>query len=303
MGYSRFDPGVYAGYSAAFASKNTAQIFTNTGGCHADLDPARFAVRESVDSVANPKSTPIIIGVDETGSMGYLATEIIRSGLGTIVTGIYDRKPVTDPHILLAAIGDAACDRAALQTTQFEADATAMVRQIEKFFIEGNGGGNGGESYPILWHFAAHKTRCDAIDLRKGKGYLFTIGDEAPLTMLTRKQALRFVGTTIEKDLPIQTLLATVRKNWEVFHLIVETDATVAQDAVRRWRNLLGERAVLVSDYRKLGEVIVSLMQVNEGADPDEVAASWDKQTGIVVHRAVGGLKRGRSSNAIVQVI
>lgn len=260
MGNSRFDPTTYQTYSSSVSHKSTAQIFTNTSGTHADLNPAKFAVRESVDSPANPRSTPIIIGVDETGSMGHLATEIIKQGLGVIVKGIYDRKPVTDPHILLAAVGDATCDNSPIQTTQFEADATAIVSQIEKFFIEAGGGGNGGESYPILWHFAATKTKCDQIDKRGGKGYLFTIGDEAPLSHITKEQSKHFLGVVAESDIDIKSLLGAVQEDWEVFHLIVPTESAVIQNATEQWRSLLGERAVTVSDHTKLGEVIVSLL-------------------------------------------
>lgn len=72
MGNSTWDPGTYRNYSTSVASKSTAAIFTHTGGCHADLDPTKFAVRESVDSPANPESTPVIIGVDETWqAMGH----------------------------------------------------------------------------------------------------------------------------------------------------------------------------------------------------------------------------------------
>jgi hypothetical protein len=262
------------------------------------LNPAKFAVRESCDSPSNPNSTPIIVAVDETGSMGYLATEIIKNGLGVIVNGIYDRKPVTDPHILLAAVGDLTCDSAPLQATQFEADVN-IVKQIEKFYIEENGGGNNGESYPVVWQFALNKTKCDAIDRRRRKGYLFTIGDEAPLPKLRAGDIKKFLNIGVEADIDIKDLLAAVQEKWEVFHLIVQTGATSAQQAIPQWRKLLGERAVVMDDHTRLGEVIVSLMQVNEGQDADEVAASWgDGKAGLVVRSAVSGLAKTKKQPA-----
>lgn len=291
MGRTEWNPGAYAAYSASVWSKSTSAIFTNTSGCHDDLNPARFAVRESRDSAVNPNSTPVIIGVDETGSMGHLATDIIKKQLGIIMQGIRDRKPVTDPHILLAALGDATCDEAPIQTTQFEA-GVELVPQIEKFFIEGNGGGNGGESYPIIWWFARHKTACDAFEKHGRRGYLFTIGDEAPLTTLRRSEIKRFMGASVESDIPLADLLADVSTRWNVYHLITPTSATAHQNAVAKWRELLGEHAVIVDDYRRLAEVIVSIMQVNEGQDPAAVTNSWSSEAAMVVRNAVGGLAR-----------
>ncbi|MEN6336613.1 MAG: hypothetical protein ABFE13_18805 [Phycisphaerales bacterium] len=301
MGNATWNDSVYTDYSKSIAGKSQEDIFTNRSGCHDDLNPAKFGVRESCDSPANPQSTPVIIGVDETGSMGMLATTIIKKSLGIIIQGIYDRKPVTDPHVLLAAIGDATCDDAPIQTTQFEADIR-LAQQIEKFFIEGNGGGNGGESYPILWWFAAHKTKCDAIIKRNRMGYLFTVGDESPLPVLTREEIQRFMAGTVEADVAIEDLLDEVSCDWNVFHLITPTSATRQQNAIAKWRELLGERAIEVSDHNRLGEVIVSIMQVNEGQNAENVAASWDGSTGVVVRQAISGLSKRTACGGITVV-
>lgn len=302
MGSSRWDADAYASYSKGVSHKTQQQIFTNTSGCHADLDPTKFAVRESCDSAQNPQSTPVIIGVDETGSMGVLAEEIIKKGLGIIVQGIYDRKPVTDPHVLLAAIGDAYCDTSPIQTTQFEADV-CLTKQVEKFYIEGNGGGNGGESYPIVWWFAMNKTRCDAINKNHRMGYLFTVGDEAPHKVLTKEQISRFLGGNVEADVSIEQLLEDVSRDWNVFHLITPTGETHRQNAVRVWRELLGERAIEVADHNRLGEIIVSVMQVNEGQNADTVADSWDGSTGVVVRQAVSGLSKQTKASGGITVV
>jgi hypothetical protein len=238
--------------------------------------------RESVDSIANPDSTPILIGVDITGSMGILATEIVKTGLGVVINGIYDNKPVTDPHVMLAAIGDVTCDQAPLQVTQFEADVS-LVKQIEKIYIEGGGGGNNGESYPALWWFAANKTKCDSWDKRGRKGYLFTVGDERPLPKLSKKAINTFLGSGAESDQTIEELLVAVSEKFNVFHLIVPTDATAQQGAIDVWKALLGERAVIVPNHEKLAEVIVALMQVNEGQDLDAVSKTWGAATTALV--------------------
>ena len=87
-------------------------------GMKAIYDPSRIKVRESRDSKDNPLSTAIIVGLDVTGSMGYLSEEIAKNSLNKTMLEIYDKQPVTNPHIMFQAIGDSKSDRAPLQATQ-----------------------------------------------------------------------------------------------------------------------------------------------------------------------------------------
>ncbi len=297
MGSSRWDPTDWQQHATRTASQTQQQIFTQRA-LHTDLNPLG-KIRESCDSAANPLSTPIIIGVDDTGSMGVLAETIIKSGLGVIMQEIYDRKPVTDPHVLCAAIGDVECDRSPLQVTQFEA-SVVLADQVKNFHIEGGGGGNGGESYPLLWYFAAYQTRCDSQIKRGKKGYLFTIGDECPHLNLSKSQIIGVFGGC-EADYGIRELLDLVQQQWEVFHLIVRPHS--GQPVMETWKSLLGERAMLVSDHTKLAEVIVSTIQVIEGHDHAAVAQSWSGDTSLVVAEATRGLvARGASGSGVVRL-
>jgi hypothetical protein len=194
---------------------------------------------------------------------------------------IYDRQPVPDPHICCMGLGDAYCDRAPLQVTQFEASVAPLVDQVKKIYIEAGGGGNGGESYALAWWFACYKTTCDAITKRKRKGYLFTIGDESPHPFLTHQQIRRFCGVGCEQDVPIGALLRIAQRYWHVFHLIVKPVSD--QPVLDRWRSLLAERAIVVADHERLAEGIVSTIQIVEGHDAESVAGSWGGQTAIVV--------------------
>ena len=287
MGNARWSPQDWGINATKTATQSRAQIFTQSN-IHPDLDPKNIKVRESVDSAANPNSTPIILACDETGSMGEMAELIIKKGLGVIMQEIYDRKPVPDPHICAMAFGDAFCDHAPLQVSQFEA-SIVLAEQMKHFYLEGNGGGNGGESYSLPWYFAAYKTHCDAIIKRGRKGYLFTIGDETPHDTLTKDQIKQIMGDDVEADLETHDLLSLISPHWEVFHLIVKP---VHHQNFDRWTDLLGERAIRVSDHEKLAEVIVSTIQVIEGADVDDVTKSWSGDTSLVVASAVGALAK-----------
>jgi len=275
VGNARWSDADWQAHAKVARAKSRSQLFTQSG-LAPELDPARIKYRESCDSEANPSSTPIILAVDETGSMGVLAEVIIKQGLGTIMKAVYDRRPVTDPHILCMALGDAYTDSAPLQVTQFEASVEPLTNQVRKMYLEGNGGGNGGESYALAWLFAASRTKCDAFQHGR-KGFLFTIGDEAPHRTVTREQAKRFASVSAEADLDARSLLKSLQDDWQVFHLIVETPSTKEQNAVKKWRELLGERAITVSDVERLPEVIVSLIQAVAGTSPEEIVGSWDE--------------------------
>jgi hypothetical protein len=268
MGGSRFDANDWNSYSSATRNLSQAQVFTQKTAS-AYLDPTK--VRESRDSAANPNSTPVIIFVDETGSMGILADTIIKKSLGEIVLGIYDHKPITDPHILVGGIGDAYTDKAPLQPSQFEAGVAELTSQIEQIYLEGNGGGNGGESYLLAWYFAANKTSIDSMIKRQKKGYLFTIGDEEPHFTLTKQQIKRIFGDDVEADMDAHELLAAASEFYEVFHLRVRPDSRYSK---KPWTELMGERVIDVSDIAELGPIITSTMRLIEGEDRDNIIAS-----------------------------
>lgn len=290
MGAGSWDPGTYASYSAPLRSKSTSAIFTSHK-LDDYLNPLKFTVRESRDSTVNPASTPIIIASDVTGSMGSLAGQIIKNDLGTIMKEVYDRKPVTDPHILISAVGDTFYDRAPFQATQFEADIS-IAAQMEKFFIEGGGGGNSGESYIAAWYFAAYRTAVDSFAKRGKKGFLFTIGDEAPLLTLKKEHIKNFFGDDVQGDMAASDLLDIVRQSWNVFHIQVAPHGRWTHDP-SFWRDLIGQGLILLEDTSKLGEVIVSTMQIVEGSDHKAVANSWSGDTSIVVSKATKDIVRG----------
>lgn len=239
---------------------------------HPDLDPAKFKKRECVASEANPNPTPIIIACDETGSMGRYAEQLIKHDIGVVMKKIYDRKPVPDPQIMAVALGDAYFDSSPIQATQFEA-SIAIAKQVENFYLEGGGGSNQGESYPLAWILAAYKTKCDSIRQRKGRGFLFTIGDECPLPKITKDQIRKFLVLEAQCDMDARILLDAVQKDWHVFHLIVKP--VCSQPVVDTWKEWLGQNAIVINDTTKLAEGIVALIQLVKSGDPDEVVGSW----------------------------
>ena len=303
MGASRFSADEWSTFATrSFAGKTRDQVL-NTSGMVAANNPAllKNGVRESRDSAANPRSTPIIIAGDVTGSMDELAYLLLKESLPAIALEIYDRRPVTDPHILVAAYGDVECgDRAPFQATQFEAGATELGTQAMSLYVERGGGGNSSESTHLPWYFAAMHTSSDAWEKRGEKGVLFTYGDEGVPPALTRNQIARVFGTAAERGYTTAELLGMARRSWDVYHLVIMqgNHARHHPRVLDEWRGLLGQHAIPVDDYTRLGEIIVSILEVRQGRDRDTVASSWSGDTSVAVRRALRGLTAPADSGA-----
>lgn len=287
----------YGAYTRSTVGKTTEEIYTSRKMDPA-LDPKGVKVRESRDSPTNPKSTPVIVGLDVTGSMGMLADAIARDGLGVLFTSILDRQPISDPHVMFMGIGDANYDKAPLQVSQFEADKR-IIPQLEKLYIEHGGGSNDFESYNLPWYFAAFHTVHDSFEKRGKRGYLFTVGDEPAPQDLTQNQIHTFIGDTPQVTLTTKELLELAQRTYDVFHVIITQGSYchVASDrahAEETWRALLGQRVIYLEDYTKLPETIVAAIEVAEGKDAATASTGWGSAaTEAIVHAAVKSLPKG----------
>lgn len=248
------------------------------------LNPHGVKYRESCDSLDNPASTAIIFGLDVTGSMGYLSEEIAKGALNRTMLEVYDKQPVTNPHIMFQAIGDSKSDDAPLQTTQFEADIR-IAEQLLDVYFEGRGGGNGGESYLLSWYFAAKHTKIDCYENRKEKGFLFTIGDECCHKVVTTEEIKRVFGD-ISADQTAERLFEMASKKYEIFHIVMKAGAYQYQHSGKAWHELIGERAIELDpqDLDVLPEIFVSLMQLARGMDKKDIIKQWQGKAKEVVY-------------------
>jgi len=299
MGGGRWDSGSWAGTRSRYtaeAAPTVDHIYKNRSLVDA-LDPKKALLRESRDSEANPNSTALIVGLDVTGSMGSLLDVMAREGLGTLIGQIYERRPITDPHILVMGIGDFESDQAPLQVTQFEAENDPLIKQMESIWLERGGGGNHYESYIAAWLFAATRTSIDCFEKRGKRGYLFTVGDEECTPQLNLSQVTDYMGDVPSgEDLTAQALYDQVSTVYHTFHVIVAQGSyarTRLEQVRESWANVIGQNLIILDDHTKLAEVVVSAIQITEGADLDAVAGSWSGDTSLVVGNALKDVKSG----------
>lgn len=301
MGYGSFKSSDWSSYTTSRGITHQStydQIYTSTS-MKDGLNPKGITYRESCDSDDHPNSTPVILGLDITGSMGSLAATIAKESLKTLMEELYTKQPIPDPHVMFMAIGDAYTDRSPLQVSQFEADIR-IAEQLTDIYFEGCGGGNGGESYLLAWYFAARHTKIDSFDKHNRKGFLFTIGDEPNHKVLTKEQIKRIIGDDVEADLTAEELLTEVTRQYEVFHLIVK-DGERIYGSVTSWKKLLNERAMEVTNYTKIPEIVEATMEILNGKDADTVSQQWNGTTNMVVQNAVRGLSTVDGSKEFVE--
>jgi hypothetical protein len=284
MGGGTFDPGAYRAYTSTTIGKTTDEVYT-ARGLKASLNPKGVKIRESRDSVDNPLSTPIIVALDVTGSMGMLADTIARKGLGVLFESILARKPVTNPHLMFMAFGDAQCDQAPLQVSQFEAD-NRIVEQLTEIYLEGNGGGNGHESYEFPWYFAAFHTIHDSLIKRGKRGYLFTVGDEPIGPGLKKSELHRFLEDGAERDFSSKELLEAASRMYDCYHIVIKEGnhaRSNLKSVIETWQPMIGQHMILLDDHTKLAETIVSAIEVAEGRDAATSAAGWGASSHVVL--------------------
>ncbi len=135
-----------------------------------------------MDDTLNPKrktivsksKNPIIIVLDVTGSNINFA-RLVYDKFPMFYGEIESKKYFKDFDISLIAIGDIATDKYPLQVCDF-AKGIELDSWLEKIVLEGNGGGNGKESYDLAALYLLNK-----FDFEKdAKPIIFFIGDEAP---------------------------------------------------------------------------------------------------------------------------
>lgn len=291
MGYGRWDSADWSSYSSSHTTgKTTREIFSSNLKDY--MDPKQIGVRESRDSEDNPESTPVILALDVTGSMSSVIDGIVRQSLDTLVREIIERKPVSDPHVMVMGVGDVDYDDAPLQVSQFEADIR-IAEQLKDLWLEGGGGGNDHESYTLPWYFAARKTDVDCVHHGR-KGMLFTFGDEECPESLRAEQIKKAIGDDVQADMNTKDLLALVSQKYDVFHVIIQEGSharSYPNEVLRSWNNVLPQGHVIkLSDYTKLAEVVVSVMEVHAGKAPEAVMATWSGSTAVAVKNAVSSM-------------
>ena len=226
--------------SNVYQSMDRNEVFTSTS-----LNPQmdiKNKIRECVDSEEHPNAFPIIIGLDVTGSMGRIPYELITNSLPQIMKKIMD-EGVKDPQVCFLGIGDSRCDNAPLQVGQFESSDELMEKWLKLVYLEGHGGGNGGEDYGLAWYFAARCTSIDSFKKHGRKGVVITIGDE-PIHMTISRNAIKEIFGSAEANVNVVDLLNEARSEWDIYHINVPDYSGRKALTKSCWNELLQDKVL-----------------------------------------------------------
>lgn len=266
MGYGSYNCSSrsYRAASSGYYSKNIDDIFEQNKikVIHESMDPKGVKYRECCDSKEHPNTLPIILTLDVTGSMGKIPHNLVKDGLPTLMSKLTENG-VSDASLLFTAIGDHICDKVPLQVGQFESGDEELDLWLTRTFIEGKGGGNGGESYLLSWYFAANHTKIDSFDKRRKKGYLFTIGDEPCHNNLPKNAIKEITGDIEESNIDINTILENARKMYNVYHLHI-MEGSKGISSLGYWKELLGENCIEIDDHTKISGIISDIITNSE---------------------------------------
>lgn len=310
MGHSRHDADTWTSYtsnptasrSATFATaKSTADLLTSTK-IDDKMSPVNIKIREARDSALNPKSLPIILALDCTGSMNAVIFEAIKK-FNLILEELIAKSSIEDPAIMTMFLDDVIyVGSDALQVSQFESDIEA-VKQFEKMYVTGHGGGNSSESYHLPLYMAAFKTKTDSMEKRNKKGYLFTVGDEEMPPKLTKGQIQQVFGPDepVSQDFTYMDLWEAASRSYHCFHIVVMQGSHAGSAGEKHMReawNKIGQGLIILDDLTALPEVVVSTIRINEGEELDKVVGSWTGTTAVTVRAATAHLaKTGGSAS------
>lgn len=289
MGTGHYSSRTYNAVTNArnYSSKSARQIFSDS--LQDVLNPAllKNGMRECRDSEDHPFSVPIMIFVDVTGSMGSIPYNLIQHKFPALMDTLI-QYGVEDAQVCFGAVGDHLSDYVPLQVGQFEQETTKLIDNLANIYIEGGGGGQIMESYPLAWYLAAYHTSTDAYEKRGMKGFLFTIGDESFHTHYKGRFIKQLMGMKeAPGDYTASDLYIAASQQYHVFHIHVQDGSYEASRIGKEWKELLGERFLVLERSENIAELIGTTVSVISGADMNDILRKFDKSAASDISKAL----------------
>jgi hypothetical protein len=271
MGGGSFNHDTYTRATAFRKSAPVDDIFTQNAvhKIHPTLDPKGVKVRESCDSPEHPESNAVAIWFDQTGSMGEAPTIMARKTLGSLMRILLAKGYLDHPQILFGAFGDYSDGSGIIQVGQFESD-NRMDDCLTNIWLVGKGGGQSMESSEMAMYFTARHAKIDCFEKRGKKGYMFIVTDEFCYPMVSADQANDLFGDSLERNIPVESILAELREKWEVFLIYLTTDSYMADGTARikkAWQAMFGERMLDLPSASLVSDLIATTIGLCEGRE------------------------------------
>lgn len=272
---ARIDYGVTQSSDVTRGAEERAR---RSGRLSAIVDPAINPIRRSMIRL-NPhqKRWIVTIGMpmdvevscDTTGSMGGEVDKEMAI-LPNLYFAISVVLPGYDLQICLGIFGDCE-DVFVLCRPQFEMEAPKIVEYLKEMAPQRGGAGNHGEDPQYAMFARAYLT--DAYTNRIGlKGYHFTVTNEPYHDSLRRSEIERIFGENIfneelknMREIPsVEEMVEELKTKVHPYALILRD--YVYSDTVTKWKNLYGDKHVILIDSTdQLPVVISAIIGLSEG--------------------------------------
>jgi len=267
MGGGAWKQDDFVTYSCSTRGIDASTINMNTGSytvnSHQDIFKSRTinealnpykVTRECCDSEEHPKTIPVILALDVTGSMGDAAKEVATK-LNIIMTDLYSK--VKDVEFMIMGIGDFAYDDAPLQVSQFESDIR-IAEQMDKIWFESGGGGNNFESYSAAWYFGARHCKLDCWNRGK-KGIIITLGDEDLNPYIPYNRLTRVTGNSLQGDIETKDLYKEASEKFDIYHIYVDHHGYQYAN-MDTWTDVLPRQNVVSCKIEEIPQAITDIV-------------------------------------------
>lgn len=230
-----------------------------------ELNPHNV-MRECCDTEEHPKTLPVILALDVTGSMGDASVKVAKK-LNEIMTDLYADSNIKDIEFCIMGIGDLAYDSAPIQISQFESDIR-IAEQLDKIYFEAGGGGNKYESYTAAWYMGVNHAKLDCWK-RGQKGIIITLGDEGPNPYLPKRGLSVATGDKLQSDVETKELYNDTIQKYDIYHIAVNDPSSSYNyhqryhNIDKQWEELLGDH-YMVSTLDNLAQTIVEIIKNRE---------------------------------------
>jgi len=296
-----YDPGPWTGFDFASARKS---YDSHVGRSYDDAVSRGKDLEDILEKSLKTNSTaPLVVACDVTGSMGDWPATIF-SKLPYLE---HEGKEYLgeDMEICFAAIGDAYCDKYALQVRPFT-KGKDLEKRMKELVIEGGGGGQTNESYDLAaLYFAKNVEMPKAI-----KPIMIFIGDEGLYTSVHETQARDYCGITLEKKLPTTKLFEELKNKYSVYLVRKNYDSSSGDSLsstdkmiYKQWEDLLGaDHISVLPEPGRVVDVIFGILaketgkvdyfkdELTERQKPDQVKTVMKALT--TIHAADGSPSR-----------
>lgn len=206
-----YDPAGWAGHD--FGSARAAYD-RHVGSSYSDATVKRISAGSLIEpSLTSKAQRPLIVVIDQTGSMGdwpatmfsklpYLDHEV-RWYLGD------------DAEIAFMAIGDAQHHETYPLQVQAFSSGQDLTKRLEALVIEGDGGGNGGETYELAALYLLHNLHVDPV----AQPIVIFIGDEPCFNSISVEDAQTWSKVRLERSTSTASVFADLRKKASVYFI------------------------------------------------------------------------------------